>query len=849
MSNKFDSILFFLEYCSSRYKDRPVFTIRRKIRQESIRFGEIPQYLSRVESFFIKERIKPGEKVIIWGLNCPEYALMLLSCFGMSRVAVPIDYRTTKETIEKIIDKTKPQYAFVSKYLKSDFLLQRKIKIYYLEDLLPLIKEIKPIHSWKKILSNQIYNNREQISEIIFTSGTTGVAKGVVIKQKHLLINFQSLANCLPTIKNPRIISILPLSHMLEQVICFLTALYQGATIYYLLRINSYRIMQGFREYRPTHQVFVPQMLKIFWEKIEESAFKEGKLESLKKALNISRFLPFFARRIIFHKVHKMLGGKLQYIGSGGAPMDVNIAVNWQRMGIPVYEGYGATEVTAVATFNRIGSNRLGTVGTSIEDVKIKLSENGEIFINSPALADGYYQDKERTKQSFTSLGFKSGDIGEWDKDGYLRIKGRDAFKIVLPSGEKVYTEDLESRIKKDKYVKEVCVVAKRVAGGDKIHAYFILKSQVKTPLKSLVADINNRLESKEQIISYEIWPENDFPRTNTLKIDRKLMFDFANKEKDLQEVVASMNKQQAQYLDILDVLAKVSGFAKDRINDSDKLTTDLELDSLSRSELVAMAEEYLGVIIDESKISSQTTVADLKRLMTQAEKIEEIFIPLWQFSWWGRIIHKAAIYLILFPIHKFLIQVKFTQRKVPIIPSGSIVIFNHPGILDEICVLRLLFSQGRTDFITNAASYLWIPKVTLIGKMNEIFGGIPLYESGKKFLKVMQTDSDMMDKGFNLLFAPQGTTQRQDKEDPFKPGIGYIVKELDRPVTIIRIKNYREIWPAPKEDVKYAKFKDLLPKKRGTATLVVFPAIYKDWSKMSYLEITNLLEEKYQSL
>lgn len=809
-------------------------------------YRELPNYVTQIHSFFTKEGIRKNAKILFWGTNCPEYAVLLLAAFATGRVSVPIDYRNSPESIKAIIDKTKPQFAFISKYFKSDFIKAENIKVFFIEELFEKLQENKKEKDFRRLLKNKSYTNPNQLVEIIFTSGTTGVPKGVVIRQRNILTNIEQVQSSLPNLNCARIVSVLPLSHMFEQVIGLFLVVGEGATVFYLPRVNSFRIMTAFCDYQPTHQIFVPQLLKILWEKIEDKVKEKGEWENFQRALLLAPFLPVFIRKILFGKIHDRLGGKLKLFACGGAPLDKKIGENWDKVGLPVIEGYGATEVTAIATVNPYKNIRYGSAGKPIEGVKLSIDENREIWIKSSAVASGYYNDSERTRKVFTRKGYRTGDIGEMDKNGYLHIKGRDVFKIVLSSGEKVFVEDLETRIMEDKRVKEACVVAVQKKDGDLVHAYFIPQKGVKESLRNIAVDINSRLESKQQITSYALWPFDDFPRTPTLKIDRKQVFDVANKLIHADEVKVKDNT--VNFLDITDVLAKVSGIPKERIGGNDILTADLGLDSISRVELVSLSEEYLGIVLDEGAITATTTVAQLIDLAKHAENIEEVKLPTWQFTWWGQLIHNISVKYLLIPFHSFIIRIK-SPKNIPLIPPGSVVIFNHPGVMDGVCVLRILAKQGNLKVVTDATASVWENK-SILGPIGEIIvGGLPLYETGQKMFEVLKLNSDLLDQGYILMFAPQGTMQRREKEDPFKMGIGYLLKELNRPVTIIRIKGYREIWPAPKEDIAQAKFKYLIPRKRGAVKVAVSKSIIKDWSKMSIIQITNYLEEKYREM
>lgn len=850
----YNSLLEFIVTSSKQWKNKEALVIRRRIRREVITYDNLLSLLPRFEAWFEEQKIGPTAKVLFWGLNCPEYTVSLLSIMSFARTAIPIDWRSNHETIQKIIKKTKPTFAFVSKHFQFDFIYNRNMKVYFIEDLLTLLeqKKLKP-KSLKKLLTTKQYTKQSNLVEVVFTSGTTGQPKGVIIQQKNILANLKAIELRLPKLYNSRTISILPLSHMLEQVAGMLLPLGQGTSIFYLPTINSFKLLQAFKEYHPTHLVFVPQLLKIFWGKLEDEAKKTGRYLQFKRLLTISPYIPVGLKKLLFSKIHKLFGGSLDFIACGGAPLDKHIGESWDNVGIPIVEGYGATEVTAVATFNNALSPNLGTVGKPLSGIQITINKDGEIYIKSESITSGYFGDRQKTAAAFTPQGYRTGDIGEWDKQGNLRIIGRDVFKIVLPSGEKVFVEDLERKLNADTRIKEACVVAKTLPDGDKIHAYIILKKDMSLALKQIVADINKTLESKQQITSYKLWSYSDFPRTATLKIDRKLVQSVANGQKDLQDALKQKSDTAFVYKDIVDIVAKISGFEKSHINDSDTLALDLDLDSLSRVELVALAEEHLGIEINEKEISARTTVKDLKKITSSAQIVEAVKIANWQFTNWGQWLHYFFVAYILIPLHSYFIRIVFPQGSTYInahkITPGSIIITNHPGILDLVCGMRLLQKFQEYQYVTFSWENNWIPRKTLTYLLELILGALPLYKSASLFSKVMRKASDLMDTGYCMFFLPQGTPQKQSQpENPFLPGMGYVIDALAKPVYVVKIKGYTDIWPNPEKGWKNCSFWELLPPKRGTVR-VYLKGPLKIPKSLNYNQIANFVVEEYQSL
>lgn len=833
----YSSLSRYINFSCTQFKSKPAFVIRRKVNLEKVTYGQIPKYLNRIETLLISHGINSKEKVLFWGMNCPEYSLGLLTVMTTGRVAVPVDWRNNPDTIEKIIAQTQPKIAFVSQYFKYQFLEDLGIKCIIIEDLLKTLPHAKKIYHQE---------NQSNLVEIVYTSGTTGIPKGVTISAKNILANLQNVAPFLPDVSGARLISILPLSHMLEQTIGLFLAFGYGATIHYLPRINSFRLLLAFKEYQPTHLIVVPELLKILWRKIEEEAVKNNQDKKLKTGLSIAKYLPMAFRKQLFKQIHQKFGGHLKVIACGGAPLDPLIAQKWFLLGLPIIEGYGATEITAIAAVNDWRHPKIGSAGKVIDNTRITTDSNSQLIIKSSSVSRGYYQNLSKTKEVFTQKGYQTGDIGFVDKLGFLYIKGRDFFKLVLASGEKIYVEDLESKIKQDQRVIDACVVSRKVNNSDTVHAYIILQNK-SDDLKTIINSINDSLESKQLITSYELWPETDFPRTSTLKIDRQLVNKSTNQEKDPAQE-NPVNPSNLIYSDITDIISKVSGVDKTRILDTDTLANDLSINSLSRVELVALAEEYLEVVLDETKISAKTTVADIKNMIANSETVKDIKIPSWQFTPLGQIIHRLILSCIFHPLHTFFVTLKY-ESNIPKIKPGSIILFNHPGFLDGLCVTRTLFHCGLLSMITNSDAKFWGKETFLSRVLETTVGGIPLFESGHGLMETLKTDADLLDKGYSLLFAPQGTLQTSDADLPFKLGIGYIVQMLNRPVYIIKIKNYRDIWPVPEGGFWASTFTNFFPKKRGTALIHCSPEYSRDWSTIPPIQITNLLEEKYRQL
>lgn len=829
------------DFAAREYSDRVAFEIRRRIIRERVYYRDIPEYAKSIATLLHSYGIQPGDKVLIWGLNCPEYSMALVALFSYGIIGVPIDFRTSAENIARIAQQTKPVALLHSRMLDNTKLTTQFKTNIIIEDLFTLVTQLPK--NAESLVPNA---DPESLCEIVYTSGTTGIPKGVMISQKNIMANLKSVQPIIPDRNSRhRTISILPLSHMLEQVIGLFVAVSFGATVTYMTRVNTYRLRKAMQDVRPTYLVFVPQLLALFWGRIEEEARKKGKLETLLGILQVSKYLPVFVRKMLFRKVHSVFGGKLKFIGCGGAPLNYHIGNNFLHMGFRILEGYGATEVTAMATAND-GRYGVGNVGKAVKGVRVKLDADNQILIKSDCISQGYYQNEEKTKEVFQDGWYHTGDIGRFSANGVLNIVGRDYFKIVLASGEKIYVEDVEKIIVKHPLVKDACVLGIADGGADKIHAVFIPKDPQSFDAHAVMTEINTWLESKQQILSHSVWEREDFPRTPTLKLDRKLIKDIVLKNTESDEHLEKSLPKNEEYHDLKSILSHVSKIEKSKITDTDILASDLGLDSIDRGELVASIEEHLGVTIDAVAIHSKTTVSDVAQMVAVGKSAEkEMFYRTWQFTWWGEIIRFIVLYTFTFPVHSYFVRLNIKNpENLRHIKPGSLIVMNHLGLVDIACIWRILGPKAVKS-ISIARDTLW--KNKMFGIVMEVIGGsVPLDQSGGAMIPFLAKTWDLLSKGRYLVMAPQGRIQRSVMQDRFKIGAGFIAQELKCPVIPVKLVGYDDVWPAPQ--VLFKDFKSMMPQKRGTADVIIGSPI--DYTSLQTpVEIANLIEEELQKL
>ena len=795
---------FFLQSVK-KYHQQTAICFQKEFRADKITYQELGQLAQKAAAFLKENGLKKKDKVAILGPNSPQWVIAFFATLMTGGVAVPIGVRSTESLIFKLIKKVKPKIIFLSrtKELKSKL----PARVIYLEDLFELIKE-------NKLLALEDVNPHD-LAEIIFTSGTTAEPKGVMLSHQNILVDLEGISVIIPKGQDFRCLSILPLSHAYEGLAGLLLPLKCGATIYYLQKLNPASMLQAFQEYKVTHIALVPQILRIIYQGIEDE-IQAKNLGSVWKFLNkVSPLLPMSLRHYLFYPIWKKLGGAIQFIGCGGSPLDVKLARAWERLGIPILEAYGATETTAGLTINTLKEKRLGSVGKAIKGAQIKIASDGEILAKGPMIFQGYFKAAQKTKAVFKNGFYKTGDIGYFDQDGFLYIKDRKAFRIVLESGKKVYPQDVEKALNFHPLIDDSCVVG--VEKGSKVWVHAFLRTKQPELAGKIINEINQGLESYQQIGHFSVWSEKDFPRLPNLKKDRNKLTQIAGKglEKQVEEKVGIGEKQELEK-----ILSRVCRVDLKKVKNDSNLVFGLKLDSLGRLELLARIEKKYRVVISELEIDTKTTVAGLKSLIEKAPQ-KRIYLPssLGQFSALAQKIRFSLFKFLVFPIHSFffpIIKIK-GQKNLEKIKSPVVFIYNHVGRNDVSCVLKVLPDYLLKKIALAATSEAWRTKTGSFWV--SLFGGFPIDKYGTEVGSSFKIIGKLLDKGFNIIIAPEGQATKDGSLGKFKPGVGFIAIEMKVPVVPIKIiGDYHLAYPGELPGKKTP----LLPQKRAKIEIVI---------------------------
>jgi long-chain acyl-CoA synthetase len=549
----------FITRSGERYGDLPALSFLDK---QPITHAELDRKSLQIAGYMKSTGIKEGDRVAIVSSNMPNWGLVYFSIARMKAITVPVLPDFPAEDVGNILRHAEVSLIFVSEKLfpKVQALTDSGITTVFLDELKTNEKgkPAKPINLAP--FANRSEENlgiaipsENDTASIIYTSGTTGQSKGVMLSHKNLV--FDAMASSpIPGIKpGDRMLSILPLSHTYECTIGMLVPLFLGAHIHYLEKPPAASILlPALAKVKPDFMLTVPLLI--------EKIYRQSVLPSLnKKALvRVLYKLPPFRRllnKVAGKKLMKTFGGRLYFFGIGGAALAPDVEKFLREAKFPYAIGYGLTETSPLIAGCAPKITRFRSTGTILPGVVVKLDSpdpetgEGEILVKGPNVMKGYYRDEEKTTEVFTKDGwFRTGDLGVFDKDGFLYIKGRSKNMILGPSGENIYPEAIEAVINQFDYVNESLVfeeegriLAKVHIDYDQIKEAFSsladsagdISHQVADYVMGLKSKVNKKLSSFSKVHDIVEHPE-PFEKTPTKKIKRYLYIGKQkNRDKD----------------------------------------------------------------------------------------------------------------------------------------------------------------------------------------------------------------------------------------------------------------------------------------------------------------------------
>jgi len=490
----FQSVPHLLFQTIQQYPEKIALRYKRQGQMTEYTYQQFGDSIKNLVNGLAHKGIKPGDKIAILSNNRPEWTMCDFAGFCLRGIVIPIYQTLPPNQIAYILNDSQARAIFVEDQSQFDKITQIKDQVSSLEFILSFeniidaagkVETVEQLLEHGKTFQQQHPNYFEKsmnsiqpkdICSIVYTSGTTGEPKGVMLHHFGFLtdiINAESVLNLLP---DDVFLSFLPLSHLYERLAGHWCPIYRGATIHYAQGIDT--VINDIAEARPTVMVSVPRLYEkiatAVMDKVEQGSFLKKKIfywalstglkyHQQKNHGSTSKWLEskyHIADKLVFNKIKQKLGGRFRYPIAGGAPLSVETLKFFEALGLPIIEGYGMTETHLIITLTPPGETRYGSCGKPIPGIRVNIGEDGEVLIAGDTVMAGYYNKPELTSEIIDADGWlHTGDIGNLDENNFLFLTDRKKNIIVTSGGKNIASAPIENLLKKSRYIDDVCLL------------------------------------------------------------------------------------------------------------------------------------------------------------------------------------------------------------------------------------------------------------------------------------------------------------------------------------------------------------------------------------------------------
>ena len=680
--------------------------------------------------------IHQDDNVIFYGENRPEWIIALWGCLLEGVIAVPIDYRSSPEFVQRIEKIVQARAILIG----DEVSLPAAPNVWKLDGL---------AEAQEGTLSPTLIK-KDQTAEIIFTSGATAEPKGVIITHRNILANIVPVEGEVRKYLKYgrpffpiRFLNLLPLSHMFGQAMAtFIPPMLAGIVVF-MRGYNPKEIVRQLRSRRISVLVSVPQILEILREYLQQ-IFPE--LKDLRTS-----HAHWMRRWWRYRRVHRLFGWKFWAFIVGAAPLPADLEAFFSELGFVVIQGYGLTETAPIVTLNHPFHARQGSVGTPIAGVEVKIAPDGEILVRGENVTSGYFQRPEETARAFEDGWFHTGDIGRLKENGELVILGRKKEMIVTPEGLNVFPEDVEQVLNRQTGVKDSAVI-----GTDRVHAVLILDPS--TNPDEIVRRANADLADYQRIRTVSVWPYDAFPRTEgTGKLKRAEIAKGAPPPAKTTQLDLNVPLESLTSLERVERMVAL-GLEESQLSGAPQPeappTAAAEFPYWNRKFFArAMRRIFLpAVLLPLTRIFAHIRAEGLANLEGLAPPV--IFASSHQSYMDGPAIMAA-------------LPARWRYRVAPAVRKE----FFHEHF------------HGRS--FTNSLNYY-------LGSLFFNIFPLPQHEPGA--LSTLRYMGELANDGWCILIFPEGKMTREGEIAPFQPGVGMIASKLAVPVIPVRIDGLHHV-------------------------------------------------------
>lgn len=814
---------FILE-CTSSYRERPAFILKEADgSRRPLSFFEFNQLVLKISQILRQRFPTSGFKLGLWGENRVEWCALAIATWNAGGTLVPLMHIATDAEIKNIISAAKIDGLFISPKLEKnqDYGIQETYSMDFTQtrgqsprrSLGDLLSDLRatPTNPKSQGSAREEKFSDDKLAILIFTSGTTGHPKGVMLTHKNIVSNIIDTFDVLPTDESDRAVSVLPLSHLFELVGGFSLAHVKGICISYPESLKPEDVLGEMASQKATLLVAVPLFFEIIDRAIQERVRKMPKLTQQFIAFmgGIVFHAPFLGP-VIFKKIHAVFGGHIRYFVTGGAKIDPDIILRFKRLGIHFLQGYGLTETSPIISFTSLKHDKYGSVGRPVPSIKVKIVE-GEICVSGGNVFKGYFENPEATSEVIRGGWFHTGDIGHLDEENFLFITGRKKDIIVTPNGKNIYPEELEEALRLSPLIQEVAVLGLDTGRGEEVHAVIVPTSLAprepaaqRQAIWSAVEKICSTFSDYKRIHGVTLMKE-ELPKTPTKKIRKHILKEILVKS-DFKESGGTHGAHTPLNIEFekevwlnerLQLITKRPDIWREA-----HLRQDLGIDSLTFMELVSAIETHWGVQIRDEDFDRILTVEDLLTYLGKSAPRESMATKIkveFDYRRNNRFMMKALRLLLhgifIRPLMKLFFKFRISNSQIFVQNKNWIATPNHASHLDLLSVLGSVpLSRLNGTYAVAADDYFFNnPIKAYIVRL--LFNAIP-FERRARIDTGFKICEEILREGGSLIIFPEGTRSPTGQLSEFKPGVGRLLASHSYPAIPVYIRGAHEAFP-----------------------------------------------------
>jgi long-chain acyl-CoA synthetase len=780
---------------------------RRGLRQVSWSYRRVAEAALRFSRELAERGVGHGDRVMLWAENSPEWVAAFFGCTLRGAVVVPLDLESAPDFAARVRVQTSARLLLVSAETR-ERAARLGLPTLELEELEMAVAR----HPAEAAQEQQVKS--DDIVEIIFTSGTTAEPRGVVLTHRNLLANLAPLEEEIAKylrwerIVHPlRFLNLLPLSHVFGQFMGIFVPQLLGGEVHFQDSLNPSEVVERIRRQRISVVVTVPRLLETLREHVERQEASAGRGEKLRREIEEARKTHPLARLWKFRRIHRRFGWKFWAFVAGGATLPEETETFWRRLGFAVLQGYGMTETASLISVNHPFKSGRGSVGKILPGHELKLAEDGEILVRGANVSPGYW--KDGLEPAPTDGWLRTGDLGEMDESGNIFFRGRKKDVIVTAAGLNIYPADIEAALDRQPEIKMSAVVGVEGPRGPEPVAVIIPQggNRDRAELAAAIERANAMLARHQQILTWHLWPDADFPRTPTQKVRKRDLVARLGLDERGPGAVADEGNSEVSEASLLGLLSSLGPRA------ADTASADLKLDSLGRVELMSAIEDRYQIEVDEASFTEATTVADIERIVREggaaSDRATQYPYPEWaqrRPATWFRV---AFFYLVVLPVTRVLCWVRVRGReKIEGLPGPALFVSNHVTFVDHALILSALPGRFRRRFaVAQEGERLrrWrrspdgAPLLTRLRRLAQYYLVVSIFNTfslpqKSGFRRSFRFAGETIDRGFSVLVFPEGTRTDDGRLKPFRGGAGLLALNLDVPIVPVRIDGLFEL-------------------------------------------------------